>query len=137
MPITQCVPTSGKTGLLSGTHEPTDVYKIALYSPAATLDETITAYTVTDEVAGGGYTAGGEILTGIALGTDGTIAWMDFDDISWPGATFTAAGALIYNSSKFNSALIVLDFNGSVVSTGGTFSITFPAIGVTALLRLN
>lgn len=137
MPITQCVPTSAKKELIEGIHESADVYKIALYTNAATLDASTTVYSAVDEVAGPGYTAGGETLTGYATGTTGTRAWLDFNDVSWPGANFTARGCLIYNSSQGNKALEILDFGSDIVSSGGTFSITFPATGATALLRLN
>lgn len=120
---------SFKQQILLGEHDmDTDVFKIALYTSAANLDATTTVYTTSGEVAtGGGYTAGGNTLTGATVSLTGTTAFVDFSDTSWSAATITARGALIYNSSKSNKAVAVLDFGSDKVSSGGTFTIQFPA----------
>ena len=70
-----------------------------------------------------------------ALSTD--TACCDFSDSSWSTATITARGALIYNSSASNKAVVVLDFGGDKTSTAGTFTIQFPAADASnAILRL-
>lgn len=138
MAITQSIPTTFKAEILAGTHASADVYKIALYTSSATLGAATTTYTTTGEVTGTGYTAGGTTLTGFHVVTDGTTAILDFNDPSWASATITARGALIYNSSKTNKAVYVLDFSSDITSTNGTFTVTFPAATAAAgLIRLG
>ena len=129
MAITQAMCTSFKTELLGGTHDlDTDVIKIALFTSSATLDASTTAYSSTNEVANGnGYTTGGNTLTGAAISSSGTTAFCDFSDSTWSSASFTARGALIYNSSKANRAIAVLDFGSDKTSTNGNFVVQFPA----------
>jgi hypothetical protein len=130
--------TSAKVGFLTGTYVPlTDTMKIALYTNSATLDATTTIYTTSGEVVGTGYTAGGNTLTGNAISSGGTTAWLTFSDSSWTTATITARGALIYDSSKSNAAIAVLDFGADKVSTAGTFTVQMPvAAASTALIRI-
>lgn len=130
--------TSAKVGFLTGTYVPlTDTMKIALYTNSATLDATTTVYSATDEVVGTGYTAGGNTLTGNAISSGGTTAWITFSDSSWTTATITARGALIYDSSASNAAIAVLDFGADKTSTAGTFTVQMPvAAASTALIRI-
>ena len=138
MAISQAVTTSFKAEILNGIHDSTDTYKIALYTSAATLDATTTAYSATNEASGAGYTAGGATLTGFAVTTSGTTAILDFDDISWADATITARGALIYNSSKSNKAVFVMDFGSDISSTNGAFTIQLPLPNATdGLIRID
>jgi len=141
MPITQSMCTSFKQEILVGTHNFTlttgDVFKIALYTSAATLSAATTAYSATNEVAGTGYTAGGLALTNVTPTTSGTTAYVDFADATWSTATITARGALIYNSSKSNKAVAVLDFGADKTSTAGDFTVQFPAFDATnAIVRI-
>jgi len=137
MAITAAVCNSYKQEKFSGTHSSADTYKIALYTSTATLDATTTAYSATNEVSGTGYTAGGATLSGFTTGGSGSTAWLDFTtDPTWPSSTITARGALIYNSSKSNKAVAVLDFGADITSTAATFTVTFPAAAAgTALVR--
>ena len=130
--------TSAKVGFLTGTYVPlTDTMKIALYTNSATLDATTTAYTTSNEVVGTGYTAGGNTLAGNAISSGGTTAWLTFSDSSWTTATFTARGALIYDSTQSNAAIAVLDFGADKTSTAGTFTVQMPvAAASTALIRI-
>jgi len=130
--------TSAKVGFLTGTYVPlTDTMKIALYTNSATLDATTTIYTTSGEVVGTGYTAGGNTLTGNAISSGGTTAWLTFSDSNWTTATITARGALIYDSSKSNAAIAVLDFGADKTSTAGTFTVQMPvAAASTALIRI-
>jgi hypothetical protein len=130
--------TSAKVGFLTGTYTPlADTMKIALYTNSATLDATTTIYTTSGEVVGTGYTAGGNTLTGNAISSGGTTAWLTFSDSSWTTATITARGALIYDSSQSNAAIAVLDFGADKVSTAGTFTVQMPvAAASTALIRI-
>lgn len=111
----------------------TDVFKIALYTNAATLDASTSAYTTDGEVVETGYTAGGEILTPSVSISDG-VSFIDFGDVSWSGA-FTARGALIYKEG--GAAICVLDFGADRTSTS-TFQVQFPAnTNSSALIRIS
>jgi hypothetical protein len=136
MALTQTLVTSFKKESWQAVHNlETDVLKIALYTGAASLNAGTTVYTVTGETSGTGYTAGGKTLTGVTLTTDGTTVLLDFSDAVWTPATFTARGALIYNSSKSNKAIAVLDF-GADKTAVNTFTAQMPANTVsTALIR--
>lgn len=138
MAITSAICTSFKNDILQGIHDAADVYKLALYTDAATLGASTAAYSATNEVSGTGYTAGGVTLSGYSVTTDGTTAVLDFADVSIPAATITARGYLIYNSSKSNKAVRVEDFGSNVSSTADAFTITFPAATAAAgLIRIG
>jgi hypothetical protein len=138
MAITACIPTQCKIDLLAGVHLAADVYKIALYTSAANLDATTTAYTASGEVVGAGYTATGINMVGYTPGSSGTTAWIDWTtDPSWATATITARGAMIYNSTRSNKAVAILDFGADITSTAGTFTVTLPAAAAgTAVVRI-
>jgi|TARA_E500000305_G_scaffold44618_1_gene34613 hypothetical protein len=137
MAITQAMCTSFKSEILQEGHQlATDTIKVALYTSTASLDATTTAYSSSNEVSGTGYTATGVALTSTTVATSSTTAYFDADDPSWSSATFTARGALIYNSSNSNKAIAVLNFGGDFTVTGGTFKITLPAAGTTAIIRI-
>lgn len=129
--IAQGMTTSFKQQILVGTHNFTastgDSFYAALYLSTASLGPTTTVYTTTGEVTGTGYTAGGTLLTSVTPTTSGTTAIITFANASWPNSTITARGALIYNASKSNKAVAVLDFGSDKVSSNTTFLITFPA----------
>lgn len=140
MAITNAMCTSFKAEILGGTHDlDTDVIKIALYTSAASLDATTTAYSATNEVANGnGYTTGGATLGSPAISNASTSGICDFADPVWAAATITARGALIYNSSKSNKAIAVLDFGADKTSTSGDFTVVMPAAGATtAIVRVE
>jgi hypothetical protein len=138
MAITQAMCNSFKTELLGGTHDlDTDVIKIALFTSSATIDASTTAYSTTNEVVGSGYTAGGNTLAGAAISLSGSTAIVDFSDTTWSTSTITARGALIYNSSKADRAVAVLDFGGDKTSTSGDFTVVFPAADASnAIIRI-
>lgn len=140
MAITQAMCDSFKVQLLNGAQNfSADTFKIALYTSSATLSNATTAYTSSNEVAsGGGYTTGGNTLTVSTLPTStGNVAFISFANSSWSNATITAAGALIYNNSKSNSAVAALSFGGDKTSTSGTFTVIFPTADATsAIIRI-
>jgi O-acetylhomoserine/O-acetylserine sulfhydrylase-like pyridoxal-dependent enzyme len=140
MPISQAMCSSFKEQLFLGEHDmDTDTIKLALYTSAATLDASTTVYTTSNEVSSSGtnYTAGGNTLTGATVSLSGTTAFVDFSDTSWLTATITARGALVYNSSKSNKAIAVLDFGSDKTSTNGTFTVQMPANTASdALIRI-
>ena len=127
MAISQTMCSSFKQQILLGEHDlETDVIKIAMYTNSAILGASTTEYTAADEVVGTGYVAGGNTLTGATVSLSGTIALVTFDNTTWAASTITARGALIYNSSKSNKAIAVLDFGGDKTSTAGNFTVQFP-----------
>lgn len=138
MAITQCMTTSFKVDILKGDQDLlVDTLKIALYTSAGSLDATTTAYTTSGEVSGAGYTAGGNVLTGTTVSSSGTTAFVSFTNSSWGSATFTARGALIYNSSQSNKSIAVLDFGTDQAVSSGTFTIQFPTANATsAIIRI-
>ena len=131
--------TSFKSEILDEQHDlVADTIKIALFTSSASLGAATTAYSTTNEVANGnGYATGGVTLTSRTVGTSGTTAFFDAADPSWTSATFTANGALIYNSSNSNKAIAVLAFGGDFTVAGGTFQIVFPAAGTAAIIRID
>jgi hypothetical protein len=138
MAITQAMCTSFKADLLNKEQDlDADTLKIALYTSSATLDATTTAYSATNEVSGTGYSAGGVTLTSTTVATTGTTAYFDADDPEWTSASFTARGALIYNSTNADKAIAVLDFGGDFTVSSGTFRIVFPAAGASAIIRID
>lgn len=131
--IVQTQTTSFKAELYQGVHNLlTDTIKIALYTASANLDQTTTVYTTLNEVVASGYTAGGATMTGVTLGTSGYTAYVNFANVSW-AASLTSRCALIYNASKGNKAVAVLDF-GSDKTTNGSFTITMPVNTPTSAL---
>lgn len=136
--IFQTLTTSFKKEVLEGVHDLLDdTLKMALYYSAADLGADTTVYAVTSEVSGGGYTAGGIVLSNVTINTSGTTAYVSFDNPVWSPASFTAAGALIYNASKANRSIAVLSFGSDKVATN-TFTVEMPPNTVSsALLRFN
>ena len=144
MAITSAVCTSFKVELLKGVHNFTattgNTFKIALYTSSATLGASTTAYSTSNEItnsSGTAYTAGGATLTSVTPTTSGTTAFCDFADVSYTDASFTANGALIYNSSQSDKAVCAIAFGSDKTVTSGTFTIQFPTADATnAIIRL-
>jgi hypothetical protein len=135
--ITQTQTTSFKEELYEGIHDLlTDTIKIALYTANADLGASTTVYTTDQEVTGTGYTAGGVTVTNVTVASSGTTAYVSFDNPQWTGVSFTCRGALIYNASKANRSVAVLNFGNDKIVTNGTFTVTMPAnTATTALIR--
>ena len=130
--------TSFKSEILQEGHQlATDTIKLALFTSSASLGAGTTAYSTSNEVSGTGYTAGGVTLTSTTVSTSGTTAFFDADDPTFTSASFTARGALIYNSSNSDKAIAVLDFGGDFTVSSGTFKIVFPAAGTNAIIRID
>lgn len=138
MAITQAIANSFKVEVMQEEHDiDNDTFKLALYTSSATLDATTTIFTVSNEVSGTGYTTGGNTLTGGVVTLDTGVAIVDFADTEFTSATFTARGAMIYNSTNGNKTLAILDFGGDQTVSSGTFTIQFPAAAAaTAIIRL-
>lgn len=103
-----------------------DLFMCALYTDRADLDMTTRHYLKVGEVSGPGYDAGGKLLTGVRVLCDGHAAVMDFDDPVWPNSTLSARGALIYDRTRGNCALTVIDFGEIVSSKNGNFRLPLP-----------
>lgn len=111
-----------------------DTFKCALFRAGSSIAGTYGAATTNysdmtgnaDETTGTNYTAGGKTLTSVTPTTDGTTAVCDFSDITWAAASFTARGFMIYNSSKANRAVCVVDFGVDKVVSAGNFTIYWP-----------
>ena len=132
--IVQTQTTSFKAELYEGIHNLlTDTLRIALYTANANLNEDTTVYSTTAEVVGTGYVAGGVTLTGVTINSSGYTAYVNFNNVTF-GASVTARCALIYNSSKANRSIAVLDFGSD--KTSASFTITMPQnTATTALIR--
>lgn len=130
--ILQTQTTSFKKELYSGVHNllADDLY-IALYTANADLNESTTVYTSANEVSGGGYSPGGVLLTGVTISASGYTAYVDFDNVVF-NASVTARCALIYNASRGNKSIAVLDFGSDKTSTN--FTITMPSNTASAAL---
>lgn len=136
MSIVQTQTTSFKAELYQGIHNLlVDTIKIALFTANANLNADTLAYSTTNEVTGTGYVAGGIQLTGVSVNTSGYTAYVNFNDANF-NAAVTARCALIYNASKSNKSVAVIDFGSDKTST--SFKITMPANTPTsALIRTS
>ena len=143
MAITQTLTDTFKQDCLDGAQNlgnGGNTLKIALYTSSASLGATTSAYTTSNEVSGTGYTAGGATLSSQAVAYDSTnqVAYFDAADPAWSTATITARGALIYNNSKSNASIAVLDFGSDYTSTAGTFTIQLPSAAYNkAIIRIS
>ena len=148
MAITQAMTTSFKAQLLLAVHDfrpsaqtGADVFKLALYTSAASLDANTTTYSASNEASGSNYTAGGLALTNTGVTATNINAntgtgFCDFTDLTFPNVSVTARGALIYNTTPSansnanttltNASVAVLDFGADKTSTDGDFTIIFP-----------
>jgi hypothetical protein len=118
-------------------HLATGTLKMALYTAEADLGAGTLVYSTTNEIAGAGYVAGGNTLTGVTVQQSGTTAYLDFANTTWNPANFTARGALIYNTSLGNLAVAVLDFGADKTATT-SFTVQMPANTATsALIRIS
>jgi hypothetical protein len=149
MAITSAICSSFKQELLQGKHNFSsssgDTFKIALFTSSASLGASTTDYSTSNEItntSGTAYTAGGASLTNSGVSLSSTTAFTDFSDVSYSSATFTANGALIYNTTTGTStgttdAVAVIAFGADKTVTSGTFTIQFPTADATnAIIRL-
>ena len=150
MSNTQAMCTSFKGEILSGIHAlgttvtragtGADTLKAALYLASASIGAGTPAYSVTGEVSGAGYSAGGVTVTNAtAPTTSGTTGyWTPSASLTYTTVTLTTAFdcVLIYNSTQSNKAISAHTF-GSQTVTAGTFTLTMPTSDATnALIRI-
>ena len=136
MTIVQTQTTSFKAELYQGIHNlTTDVLKIALYTANADLNALTTAYSSANEITGTGYVAGGKLIQNVVISSENYTAYLSFDNPYWNPASFTTRCALIYNVTKANRSICVLDF-GSDKTCTTNFLVTLPAnTSSSALIR--
>ena len=126
------VPFSFAQELLKGTHNFTaNTIKLALYTAGSgapySTSSTVYDAAVANEVSGAGYTTGGNTLSSPVVANQTNVATLTFAQTQFTSATFGAAYAVIYNNSKSNKLVVVLDFGGTKSCSNGTFTITFPS----------
>jgi len=149
MAITSAICSSFKQELLQGKHNFAasggDTFKLALFTSSASLGAATTDYSSSNEVtntSGTAYTAGGATLTRSGVGLTGTTAFTDFSDVTYTSASFTANGAMIYNTttgtaSGTTDSVAIIAFGGDKTASNGTFKIEFPAADASnAIIRL-
>lgn len=135
MALAQTLCSSFKKESWLAVHElETDTLKMALYTSYAILNADTTVYTTDNEIVGTGYSAGGLVLTNVVVNLSGTTAYVTFNNPQWTSATFTTRGGLIYNASKGNKAIAVLDFGSDKTVTNGIFTVQLPAATASAAL---
>ena len=140
MTIYQGLTTSFKVDMLNGKQNvASDTLKMSLYTAYATLDQDTTAYTSANEISGTGYTAGGQTLSNVTINSGSNTVYVSFSNVVWDPAQFTTSGALIYNSTKSNASIAVLDFGSDKIQTGNnTFTVILPPdTQSSALIRIT
>lgn len=138
MTILQGLTTSFKSQMVQGQQNlATNTLKMALYTGFATLNPDTTVYSVTNEITGTGYTAGGVTMSGVTISTNADgVVYINFNNVVWTSASFTTRGALIYNASQSNASVAVIDFGADKTCTNQTFTVTMPVnSATTALIR--
>ena len=117
----------------------TTSFKEQIYTGFATIGPATSEYSSANEVSGSGYGAGGKVLPGVIISADqnGTV-FINFNNVDWPASSFTARGALIYNTTQSNKSIAVLDFGADKTCSNQTFTVTMPAnTATTALIRFS
>jgi hypothetical protein len=114
---------------MSGTHNFAsggDGFKIALYT-SNPYDTSSTVALTTNEVSSAGSSnyVRKDLASQAVVATTATTS-VDFADVTWSSATFSAAFAAIYNDDKSDKLCVVLDFGGTKTATNGDFTISFP-----------
>ena len=129
---------SFKEQLLLGEHDlEGDVLKIALYTSAAVLSPDTTSYTSVAEVSSPGYVAGGEVLLNVTVNLGNGVAYASFDNPTWVATTCSPRGALIYNFTKSNKSIAVINFGTDQTTLSQNFQIQLPTNNPeTALIRI-
>jgi len=140
MTIYQGLTTSFKVDMLNGKQNvASDTLKMALYTAYATLDQNTIAYSPANEISGTGYTVGGQALSNVTILSGSNTVYVSFSNVVWNPAQFTTRGALIYNATKSNASIAVLDFGSDKIQTGNnTFTVILPPdTESSALIRIT
>jgi len=115
-----------------------DTIKVMLCTSSYVPDQDTHQYksSVTNEVSGTGYTAGGATLSSPTPAYNGATNTWSFDggDVSWPSSTLTARYAIVYDSTPGTDAtrplIMYVDFGADVSTTSGTLTITWDSAGL-------
>ena len=123
------VPFSFKGELLSGTHNFAnggDSFKISLYTSNPYSTSSTVALTTNEVSSAGSSNYSRKDLSSHAVAASTATASVDFADVTWSSATFSAAFAAIYNDDQGDKLCVVLDFGGTKTATNGDFTVSFP-----------
>jgi hypothetical protein len=128
----------GTTVIRAGTGA--DTLMAALYLASSSQGAATTAYGISGEVSGTGYSAGGVTITNAnPPTTSGTTGyWTPSASFTYTTVTLTTAfdAVLVYNSTQSNKAISVHTFQSQTI-TAGTFTLTMPTSDATnALIRI-
>lgn len=155
MANTQAVPKTFRLDLMNGIHAfgasvvraatTADSFKAALYVATATIDSTATAYTVTGEVAGTGYTAGGIAVTNATApantgGTGVVSFWTPSASLAFGTVTLATSFdcVMIYNSTAAGKNAVSVNTFGATTVSAATFTLNMPTNDLTTgLIRLS
>jgi hypothetical protein len=138
MAVTAVFYGTGLTSLFNGEVDyDTDAIKVMLCTSTYTPNVDTHRYksSVTNEVTGTGYTAGGATLASKTVSYDAPTNTLTLDaaDVSWTGSTITARYAVIYKSTGTNSTsplLVLIDFGADIASSAGPLLIEWSATGI-------
>jgi hypothetical protein len=115
----------------------TDTIKVMLCTSSYVPDQDNHVYkdvSVTNEVTGTGYTAGGATLASKTITyTAGTnTITLDAADVTWGSSTITARYAIVYDDSPASNKPLIsyVDFGADQSSSSGNFTITWDANGI-------
>ena len=81
-------------------------------------------------------------MTNSGVSLSSTTAFTDFSDVTYSSASFTANGAMIYNTttnggSSTTDSVAIIAFGGDKTASNGTFKIEFPTADASnAIIRL-
>lgn len=123
MALTAGLCVCAKAALWNGGHAPGDDYRLALYDQGAVLGPFTEGYTTAGEVRGQGYDAGGGSMSQRSVKIVGARAYLGWGDVLFKNATIAAMGGLVYNASKGNAAVGVVEFGQLTSSTNGNFKV--------------
>lgn len=155
MANTQAIPKTFRVDLLKGLHAfgssviraatTKDSFKAALYLATATINADSTAYTVTGEVSGTGYTAGGIAVTNATepanTGGTGIVAfWTPSASLAYGTVTLATSFdcVMIYNDTAAGKNAVSVNTFGATTVSAATFTLTMPTNDLTTgLLRLS
>jgi len=103
-------------------------------SHAFTNTDLMTGNINANEASGTGYTAGGQVLTGLSVAS-GPYAAFDATDLTWVNSTVGAYHAAIYDATLSGGQLIAsIDFGSLKSSAAGSFTIQWHASGIITLI---
>jgi hypothetical protein len=108
----------------------TDTFWIMLTTSAYAEDKDLHSKrsSVTNEVTGAGYTAGGQAITCTVARDNATDrVTYTFAQVTWPTATITARKAVVYKrrggAASADELVFVNDFGTDITSTADTFTV--------------